>query len=155
MLVVPLSARLPPSAQDDRHLLIHTRTDAAVARALVLRFAKARGLEHLRAAELALVASEMVSNVVKYAGTGELILDANATSVIVATHDRGPGPPSEAELFADGVSRGAPRLPEQSIATGLGTGGGAIRRLCDRVELLARPGGGTILRCYKFKSPPR
>jgi anti-sigma regulatory factor (Ser/Thr protein kinase) len=153
MLREPLSARMPPSAHDERRLVIHTSTDAAVARALVLRFAKARGLEHRRAAELALVASEMVSNVVKYAGTGELLLEATATSVIVSTHDRGPGPPSESELFVDGVSRGAPRLPEQSIATGLGTGGGAIRRLCDHVELLARPGGGTILRCHKFKSP--
>jgi anti-sigma regulatory factor (Ser/Thr protein kinase) len=138
-----------PDAERELHLVITSITDAAVARALVLRFALDQGFERQPAAEAAIVASELVSNVVKYAGDGELMVSVDGSGLLISTFDRGPGPPSEAELFADGVSRGVTRMPDQSIATGLGTGGGAIRRLCDDVQLCARPGGGSIIRCHK------
>ena len=136
-------------------LAVTASADLAVTRALVLRFAGAAGLDRRASAELALVASELASNMLKYAGAGEIELSTATDRVSVEARDRGPGPPSEAELFGDGISRGAVRLPDQSISTGRGTGGGTIRRLCDRVEVLARPGGGTIIRCHKHKPCPR
>jgi len=138
---------------DELCFAITHSADRAVARAMVSRFAIARGFDRHRAAELALVASELVSNVLKYAGEGELIVSnyprGPFVGVVVASQDRGPGPPSENALFCDGFSRGAPRVPDQTIATGRGTGGGTIRRLSDHVEILARAGGGTIIRCHK------
>ena len=136
-------------------LAVTASADLAVTRAVVLRFAGAAGLDRRAAAELALVASELASNMLKYAGMGEIELCECDREVMVEARDRGPGPPSEAELFADGISRGAVRLPDQSITTGRGTGGGTIRRLCDAVEILARPGGGTVIRCHKRKPCPR
>ncbi len=143
-----------PADPDALKLAVGDRSDLAVARSQILRFAAARGLDPRRAAELALAASELASNMLKYAGGGELLVLAEPDALLVEASDRGPGPPSEAELFADGVSRGAARQPDQSITTGLGTGGGAVRRLCDRVEILARPGGGTIIRCRKHTTTP-
>ena len=42
-------------------------------------------------------------------------------------------------------------IQSTAIATGRGTGGGALRRLCDRVELHRREGGGAMIRCCKFR----
>lgn len=128
---------------------VEVLSDAAVARSLVLRVALACGLDRRPAAELALVASELATNLVKYAGGGELCVALEADALVVTSLDRGLGPPSEDELFGDGMSRGRLRTPDQSITTGRGTGGGALRRLCDAVEVGPREGGGTVIRCRK------
>jgi anti-sigma regulatory factor (Ser/Thr protein kinase) len=130
-------------------LPITSLADAAVARAVVVRFADELGMSKRAASEAAIAASELVTNMVKYAGAGELVLGEEQGCLLITALDRGPGPPSEAELFVDGVSRGGPKAPTQSIAGGRGTGGGALRRFCDRVELEPRPGGGAIVRCHK------
>lgn len=134
------------------YLRIEALSDAAVARSLVVRVAQEFGFERRCASELALAASELVTNIVKYAGAGELLIGAEPGALVVTALDRGPGPPSEAELFGHAISRGAQRLPEHGISTGLGTGGGALTRLCDEVEIEARPGGGAIIRCRKRRS---
>lgn len=125
--------------------------DAAVARALVVRFALDIGLNRRAASEIAIAASELVTNIVKYAGTGELLIREEPGGLLITALDRGPGLPSSVELFEDGVSRGSLRQPDQPIASGLGTGGGALQRLCDQVELTKRPGGGTIIRVRKLR----
>jgi anti-sigma regulatory factor (Ser/Thr protein kinase) len=142
----------PLSGCSSLRLTIETIADAAVARALVMRTGLMCGLDQRRAAELALASSELVTNIVKYANGGELLVECEPESLVVTALDRGPGPPSEDELFSDGFSRGALRLPDHSIATGRGTGGGALRRLCDRVELHPRDGGGSMIRCYKHRA---
>ncbi|MFV8755167.1 ATP-binding protein [Nannocystaceae bacterium ST9] len=123
--------------------------DAAVARALVVRFALGFGLSRRAASELAIAASELVTNVVKYAGTGELVLSEEPDAVLISAFDRGPGLVDPEQLFEDGVSRGSRREPDRPISSGQGTGGGALRRLCDSVEIVERPGGGTIVRVRK------
>ncbi len=135
-------------------LPITSLADAAVARALVVRFAQQLGLSEQAASEAAIAASELATNVIKYAGEGELVLSEEPSGLLITSLDRGPGPPSEVELFEDGFSRGARRTPDTTITTGLGTGGGALRRLCDTVELAERPGGGAIVRCRKRSRRP-
>lgn len=125
--------------------------DAAVARALVLRFALDIGLSRRAASEAAIAASELVTNIVKYAGTGELLLQDESRGLLITALDRGPGLASAEELFADGVSKGSQREPDRPITGGRGTGGGALRRLCDHVELGDRPGGGAIVRISKLR----
>jgi anti-sigma regulatory factor (Ser/Thr protein kinase) len=125
--------------------------DAAVARALVLRFGLEIGLSRRAASEAALAASELVTNVVKYAGSGELVLSDEARGLQITALDRGPGQIKSDELFEDGVSQGSRREPDRPITSGRGTGGGALRRLCDQVEIGARPGGGAFVRILKLR----
>jgi anti-sigma regulatory factor (Ser/Thr protein kinase) len=132
-------------------LPVASLADAAVARALVVRFALDIGLSRRAASEVAIAASELVTNIVKYAGTGELLIGEEPGGVLITALDRGPGLPNSAELFEDGVSRGSLREPDRPIASGRGTGGGTLWRLCDEVELGDRPGGGAIVRVRKLR----
>jgi len=140
--------------QTIERLDIAVLSDAAVARSLVLRIALAHGLARRAAGELALAASELATNIVKYGGgRGQLEVVVEPGALVLVAEDRGAGPPSEAELFGDGISRGRPRALDQAISTGRGTGGGALRRLCDAVSVEAREAGGTRIRCAKRLGP--
>lgn len=132
-------------------LRIASLADAAVARALVVRFARDIGLTPRAASEAAIAASELVTNVVKYAGAGELVIVEDPEGLRITALDRGPGLANPEELFEDGISQGSRREPDRPLKGGLGTGGGALRRLCDRVEISARPGGGTIVEIRKLR----
>ncbi len=133
-------------------LPISSLADAAVARAVIVRFALASGFTRRAANEVALAASELVTNIVKYAGCGELEIVDEPEGLRITALDRGPGPPSLADLFEDGVSQGSRCEPDRPITSGRGTGGGALRRLCDQVEIAERPGGGTIVCIRKRRS---
>ncbi len=135
-----------------QRLAIASLADAAVARAIVVRFALDLGLSRKAASEAAIAASELVTNIVKYAGSGELVVSEDPQGLLVTALDRGPGLANPDELFEDGVSQGARIEPDQPIARGRGTGGGALRRLCDTVCVEARPGGGTIVRITKRRA---
>ncbi len=145
----------PPSPEpgDGQPLVLEIRLldDAALVRALVLRQGAAAGLSRRGASELALAASELATNMVKHANGGELTVTTTADGVEVSARDRGPGISEQDQLFRDGFSRGAQRQPDRPIRAGFGTGGGSLRRLCDEVEVSARPGGGTEIRCFKRK----
>lgn len=133
-----------PTVLAVRHL-----EDAAVVRAVVRRLVLGAGLGGRAAEETAIAASELATNLVKHAGGGELELGEDADGVVVVSRDRGPGPPARAELLSDGRSRGAARAPDGPISAGLGSGGGALSRFFDEVEIGAREGGGTVIRCTR------
>lgn len=136
----------------EQRLAIASLADAAVARAIVIRFALDLGLPRKAASEAAIAASELVTNMVKYAGQGELVVSEDAQGLVVTALDRGPGLANPDELFEDYVSQGAKLAPDHPIASGRGTGGGALRRLCDTVSVEARPGGGTLVRITKRRA---
>lgn len=136
----------------DQQLAIASLADAAVARALVVRFALDLGLSRKAASEAAIAASELVTNIVKYAGTGELLIAEEPEGLVITALDRGPGLANHDHLFEDGVSQGARIQPDRPISAGRGTGGGALRRLCDSVEIEARQGGGAIVRVRKRRA---
>lgn len=144
-----LQSSKPPVRPTELGLTVGALDEAVVAGLLVRRAALDAGVLPRIAGELGLVASELATNMVKYAGGGELLLSVGLDQAELTALDRGPGPPSEAELFADGFSRGVQRLPDHGISGGRGTGGGALRRLCDEIELEPREGGGTVIRCRK------
>lgn len=136
-------------------LAIRHMEDAAVVRAVVRRLMLGAGFERRAAEETAIGASELATNLVKHAGGGELALDRVTDGVVVVSRDRGPGPPARGELLSDGRSRGAARAPDQPIREGLGSGGGALARFFDEVEITARDGGGTEIRCTRRRERPR
>jgi len=130
-------------------LRVENLADAPVVRAVTLRRGLSAGLGRLRASEAALVASELATNIVKYGCGGEIELDVDlqALTFSIVALDRGPGLPSLEDYFKDGVSRGTPRAPDSPLVSGLGSGGGAVRRLADEVTWEPRAGGGSKISC--------
>jgi len=128
---------------------VETLGDAPVVRAVTLRRGLSAGLGRVRASEAALVASELATNIVKYGQGGEIVLDVDLEASIfsIVALDRGPGLPSLADYFEDGVSRGQRRAADSPALGGLGSGGGAVRRLADAVTCEPREGGGAKISC--------
>lgn len=87
--------------------------------------------------ELDIIVAELLSNLVKYAHEGELLVrPINLTNGIeLISVDSGPGMPEPARMVADGVS----------TSGSLGQGLGAIQRLANAFQLYSQPGQGTVV----------
>jgi anti-sigma regulatory factor (Ser/Thr protein kinase) len=130
-LEVPVASRVFP---------IRERTGAIVAAGQARRFALAAGCNARRAEEVAIVVSELASNIVKHGVGGEIRI----------SHD--PGSPPAGELYVEASDVGPPIRDLQMAMTdgyddqgpidpalilgrkGIGTGLGAVLRLADRLE---------------------
>ena len=117
------------------------------ARRRAAEFARAAALGE-RADVIALVATEMASNLVKHAGGGHLVAqrfdDADGSGIELLALDRGPG--------MDNVERS--RIDGHSTSGSPGTGLGAISRQADRFRIFSRPGMGTALQARFVATPP-
>lgn len=105
------------------------------------------GFDETIAGKLAIVASELVTNLLKHGKGGELILrtvhEGDTTGIELLALDRGPGMKNVAECMRDGYSTaGSP-----------GTGLGAIQRLADLFELTSTPGLGTVVLARIWSKP--
>lgn len=101
--------------------------------------ARQRGFAELRAGRVALIATEMTSNILKHATRGHLLTtpfaDDTGSGVELLALDKGPGIDDVARSLEDGYSTaGSP-----------GTGLGAIRRQADMFDIYSRPGAGTVV----------
>jgi anti-sigma regulatory factor (Ser/Thr protein kinase) len=91
------------------------------------------------AARIDIIVSELSSNIIKHAGSGELLFrvrdvdDATSAFEVVAL-DNGPGIADTARMLKDGVS----------TTHTLGHGLGSVNRLSDIAQLYSQPGWGTI-----------
>src|SRR5688500_2123976 len=94
------------------------------------------GLGEVRQGEVAIVVTELATNLVKHARGGELLIRAveDGTLEVLAV-DRGGGIARPAEVMRDGYS----------TAGTLGAGLGAVRRLAARFDLYSTPGAGTVV----------
>jgi anti-sigma regulatory factor (Ser/Thr protein kinase) len=97
------------------------------------------GFDETETARVALVATEMASNLAKHGREGEMLLQAAAptsdTTIELIALDRGPGIADVARALQDGVSSsGTP-----------GTGLGAIRRVATRFDLYSTAAGTALL----------
>jgi anti-sigma regulatory factor (Ser/Thr protein kinase) len=121
-------------------------TRVAEARRKVIDFAEAEGLDEAGTGEVAIIASEMATNLLKHAHRGELHIsrmsDAVAAGVEILSIDRGPGVTNFQTCLADGFSTSATS----------GTGLGAISRMSDIFDAWSQPGKGTVLVARKFAS---
>jgi anti-sigma regulatory factor (Ser/Thr protein kinase) len=110
-------------------------------------FARAAALAE-RADAIALVATEMASNLLKHAGGGELVAqrfdDADGSGIELLALDRGPG--------MENVERS--RVDGHSTSGSPGTGLGAIARQADRFRIFSRPGIGSALQARFVATPP-
>ncbi len=95
------------------------------------------GFDETDVARVALVATEMASNLVKHTEGGQILLrtsnDRRAVELVAV--DRGRGIANVASALRDGVSTRGTQ----------GTGLGAIARVATRFDLYSRPGEGTVI----------
>ena len=130
---------------------IRGRNEVVVVSSHAGRMARDFGLDARRAMELAIVVSELASNIVKHGIQGEIILTLNPDSpphgeITVDAHDIGP-PIRDLKLaMIDGNDDQGPIDPALLLRRGgLGTGLGAIARLADRLEYRDDEEGGKTI----------
>jgi serine/threonine-protein kinase RsbT len=114
---------------------------------LAFGFGLEAGLSRRAARELSIAVSELVSNLCRHGGGGQLTLrlvTAPRSAVEVMTHDRGPGIVDVKQALTDGWSRGR-KLSPNELRDGLGAGLGAVARLMSELEVESSPGGGTTV----------
>jgi anti-sigma regulatory factor (Ser/Thr protein kinase) len=135
---------------ETRSFAIRGRSDVVVAGSQGRRFAARHGLDARRATELAIVVSELASNIVKHGVRGEirLIWSPEASphgELAVEAHDVGP-PIHDLQLaMTDGFDDRGPIDPALILRRGgLGTGLGAVARLADRLEYREEAGGKVL-----------
>ena len=124
-------------------------SQVAEARRLVGDYARSRSFPEARRAQIAIVVTELATNLLKHGGGGEIVADAfddrEGVGIEVLALDRGSGMADVERCIADGYSTaGSP-----------GNGLGAIIRLSDRVRIYSRPGRGTAVMARFLAHPPR
>lgn len=134
---------LPPGCR----LLISHLSDAGEARRLAKAMAIELGFGTRESEEFAIVVSELASNLVKHATTGELMLtpleEGGRLGIRIESLDNGPGIADIDQAITDGFS-----------TTGsLGYGLGAVNRLMDGFEIQPRFDGktGTQITCLRWR----
>jgi anti-sigma regulatory factor (Ser/Thr protein kinase) len=120
-------------------IAIADQSQIAAARRSAEALARELRFDELRVGRVALIATEIVSNILKHASHGHLLLtrfaDGTGGGIELLALDKGPGIADVARALEDGYSTaGSP-----------GTGLGAIRRQADISEIYSRPGGGTVV----------
>jgi anti-sigma regulatory factor (Ser/Thr protein kinase) len=126
------------------HVAVREPLDVFLARWAVQRVAAQIGFAKTASAELAIVVSELSTNILKYGVRGEISLarvedPARGTAIEITAEDEGP-PLADLELaLRDGWGDRGPIDPSHLRRGGIGAGLGAIRRLTDEFEY--RPGG--------------
>lgn len=111
--------------------------------------ARELGWDEVDAGRLALVVTELGSNLLRHAHKGRLLVAARPQSgeIEVLAIDKGPGIPNVAQCMGDGFSTGS--TP--------GTGLGAVRRLADVFDLHSSAPQGTVVlaRLARQRALPR
>ncbi|HZP47574.1 MAG TPA: ATP-binding SpoIIE family protein phosphatase [Vicinamibacterales bacterium] len=122
-----------------RQVRVHESSQPSEARSVARELAQSAGLDETDAYRASIVASELATNLTKYATDGELLLrtigDGDAKGVEVLSIDRGPGLPDVGLAMRDGHSTGG----------SAGTGLGAVRRLSEEFDIATGPRGTIVL----------
>jgi len=125
--------------------------DEAACALAAREYAKKASLSPRAQWEVSIAASELATNVLKFAGTGTLALSFDGEELTLDVHDEGRGIDHVTAAVVDGWSEGAaltpdrPRHPGQGLGVGLGT----VHRMMDRVAIETAPGRGTRVVAHK------
>ncbi|HZF13360.1 MAG TPA: ATP-binding protein [Thermoanaerobaculia bacterium] len=135
-------------APAERLIPVRRREDALGASREAQRLGQLFGLGKKRAAELAIVVSELGSNIAKYGVQGEIGLSFDTDglgTVRVVARDVGPPFQNLEIALTDGCNDRGPIDPADILGRrGLGTGLGAVLRLADQFECRQDAGGKEI-----------
>jgi anti-sigma regulatory factor (Ser/Thr protein kinase)/serine/threonine protein phosphatase PrpC len=111
-------------------------------------FAGGLGFDARECDRIALVASELATNLVTHGGGGTLTLDVaregERAGIQLVAEDDGPGIADPERALTDGYS----------TAGGLGLGLGTVHRLMDDLEFTTPPRGGLRVVCRRWIRPP-
>lgn len=111
----------------------------AAARRVACRLASQTGLDETDSSNLAIIATELSTNLLKHAGQGEILLRPISADALLGIElmalDRGPGIANLTQCFRDGYSS----------AGSCGNGLGAIARLASEFDIHSVPGKGTAV----------
>jgi anti-sigma regulatory factor (Ser/Thr protein kinase) len=135
---------------ETRVFFIQGRSDAIVAASQARRFALRFGMATRRATELAIVVSELASNIVKHGIRGEIHLAHDPEvpprgEITIEAHDVGPLIRDLQMAMIDGNDDQGPIDPALILRRGgIGTGLGAIARLADRLEYREKAEGKVL-----------
>jgi anti-sigma regulatory factor (Ser/Thr protein kinase) len=125
-------------------LPVHDATEIGAARRVAVTAAEPLGISELDAGRVALVATELATNLVRHAGGGELLVRrltmGHQAGLEIVALDRGPGMTDLDEALRDGYSTGGTK----------GAGLGAVRRLAHRFAVFSAPGAGTAVLARLF-----
>lgn len=124
-------------------------SQAGDARRKVTAFCEKLEMESQRCSEVALVTTELATNLVKHAKGGHILAQgleqSDAIGLRVMGIDKGPGIADIPRALSDG----------HSTAGSMGTGLGAIRRISDRFEIYSGLGLGTVVAAEFWQSNTR
>ena len=125
---------------------VRDASEVGEARRAATGLAHRKGFSQDIKARIALVATELATNLLKHAGEGLVaineFLDADGSGIELIALDKGPGIADVARCLVDGFSTaGSP-----------GTGLGAVTRVSDSYAIYSRPGIGTVVMA-RFLAP--
>jgi len=109
------------------------------------------GMSRQACAEVGVIVSELVTNAVKFAGSGRVQLHGREDAMEIVVEDAGPGLADPETAVVDGYSEGTMRSADDDPRKrrGLGSGLGAVKRLADELVITRRAEGGTRVRVVK------
>jgi anti-sigma regulatory factor (Ser/Thr protein kinase) len=130
-----------------RHVALKAddRSYFAILKKQVHTMAKAGGFSEQKVGEIDIIVAEMVSNLVKHAGGGQVLVklveEKGAQGIELISIDHGPGMTDITRMVADGVS----------TKNTLGQGLGAMKRLSEKFQVYSLKDWGTIILCRVFE----
>jgi serine/threonine-protein kinase RsbT len=132
------------SRDGEQRVPVRTDADVVAARGAARELAAKLGFPATDLTLIATAVSEVVRNIVKFAGSGEVLLELveePRPGIRVTARDAGPGIPDVARAMRDGYS----------TYKGLGLGLPGARRLMDEFAVVSEPGRGTTVTMTKWR----
>jgi anti-sigma regulatory factor (Ser/Thr protein kinase) len=129
--------------------LIHVddRSQVGEARRAAAELTRALGFDGSAAGNVALAVTEATTNILKHAQRGKLLLRSlergGVGGLEILALDQGPGIANLGNSLRDG----------HSTSGSMGTGLGALTRICDSMDVYSQPGKGTALRLEFWSGP--
>jgi len=108
--------------QEILRISIHEEEDILIARRMVKKETERLGFRSVDRTRITTAVSELTRNIVRYAGSGELIARTDSTGIEIICQDHGPGMPDVKQAMEEGYSSGGT----------LGMGLIGAKRLMDR-----------------------
>jgi anti-sigma regulatory factor (Ser/Thr protein kinase) len=144
----------PSGAPARRGHAVRSASDVVAVRIRAGRLAASLGCGRRRATEIAIVVSELASNIVKYGVRGEIAFAIEEGTLVVTASDEGPPIRDLALALTDGCDDCGPLDPAQLAGRGgLGNGLGAVVRLSDRFECRQHAAGKVITVGFRTPAP--
>jgi anti-sigma regulatory factor (Ser/Thr protein kinase) len=139
----PLMERARPN-DDEVRVVVRTDADVVAARQAARDLAARLGFRPVDLTLIATAVSEIVRNIVRFAGSGEVVVELISEprdGLRVTARDAGPGIPDVEQALRDGYS----------TYRGLGLGLPGARRLMDEFAIVSERGHGTTVTMIKWR----